>query len=177
DQRPPARPDRQHVEPDAAARLHREAHVLHHGELREEVGELEGATEPQARAARRAQAGDVAPAEAHDAGAGAQLAGDQVEEGGLAGAVGTDDRGERARMEGTADLVDRDVTAEADRQADGFERRRHCFPGRSARDQRLYRIGTLISSGLISSTSSGMVQALAGSPLTLEGDIAVMARL
>src|SRR5690606_15197825 len=91
-----------------------------------------------------------------------------VEVGGLAGAVGTDDRGQRARMEGTADPVDRDVAAEADRQADGFERRRHCFPGRRARDQRLFWIGTLISSALISRTSSGTAQALAGSTLILK---------
>src|SRR5690606_1566416 len=136
---------------------------------REEVGELEGAAQPQARAARRAQAGDVAPAEAHDAGAGAQLAGDQVEVGGLAGAVGTDDRGERARMEGTAHLVDRHVAAEADREAHRLERRRrHERPRAPGVAQRLFWIGTSISSALISRTSSGTAQAFSGSTLILK---------
>ena len=47
-------------EADAGARLHGEADVLQHGEIGEQVGELERPAEPAPRAQRRRQAGDVA---------------------------------------------------------------------------------------------------------------------
>ena len=55
----------------------------------------------------------------HRALAGRQLAGDQVEVGGLAGAVGADDGRQRARLEAARHAVDRHVAAEADRSDPG----------------------------------------------------------
>ena len=78
---------------------------------------------------RRAQAGDVHAVEQHVAGAGRQLAGDEIEIGGLAGAVGPDDGGERAGLERGAHGVDGDVAAEADGEAARFQNRvRHAPP-------------------------------------------------
>src|SRR5207249_9005055 len=59
------------------------------------------------------------------AGGGTQLSGDQVEIGGLAGAVRADDRRQFAGPKAAADSVDRDVAAEADGQIAGFERDGH----------------------------------------------------
>ena len=64
-----------------------------------QIGELEGAAQPRARARRRAAARRASsPVERHRARARRELAGDQVEVGGLAGAVGADDRGQRAGL-------------------------------------------------------------------------------
>ena len=97
-----------------------------------------------------------------------QLAGDQVEVRRLAGAVRADDRRQRAGLEArtrrgrrrrgrrTGSSSSRVSSTAA---AHAPERQRAC------RRQRLLRIGTFISSGLISRTSSGTPQANAGSAL------------
>src|SRR6185295_7067170 len=154
-------PRRQQVLAGAGARLHREAHVLQHAQAREQVGELEGAADAAPGALRGGEARDVFAEEGDAAGRRRQLPGDEVEVGGLAGAVRPDDRGQRARLESTADAIHRDVTAEADGQVAGFEDRIYCFT----------RIGTFISSGLISRTSSGIAQATFGSTLILKWNI------
>ena len=69
---------------------------------------------PSLARAAGAEPRDVGAVEQHAARAGRQLARDQVEVGGLAGAVGADDRRQRAGVEGRADVIDRDVAAEAD---------------------------------------------------------------
>src|SRR6185295_15469127 len=84
---------------------------------------------------------------------------------GLAGAVRADDRGQRARLEGAADAVHRDMATETDGQVAGFEDGLYC----------LTRIGTFISSGLISRISSWIAQATFGSTLILKWYIDCMA--
>src|SRR5207248_5593791 len=68
---------------------------------------------------------EVASIERDGARAGFQLAGDQVEVGGLARAVRPHDGGQRPRLEAAGDGVDRDVAAEADGQVPGDEEA-HC---------------------------------------------------
>ncbi len=65
--------------------------------------------------------GDVGAVEVDAAVGGAQLSGDQIEIGGLAGAVGADDGRQLARPKRAADTVDRDVAAEANGEIAGFE--------------------------------------------------------
>src|SRR5690606_26848908 len=67
-------------------------HVLPHTQLREDIGDLEGARDPQAADPMRRQPGDVLALERHAAIAGTAPAGEQVVESGLAGAVGPDQR-------------------------------------------------------------------------------------
>src|SRR5262249_54992950 len=90
---------------------------------------------------------------------------DEIEVGGLAGAVWTDDRRECSRLERAAHAVHRDMTTEADGQVAGFEDRAYCCPCDS---QFFTLIGTFISSGLISRTNSGIAQATFGSTLILK---------
>ncbi|MGY2931557.1 hypothetical protein ACVWZ6_001159 [Bradyrhizobium sp. GM6.1] len=74
--------------------------------------------------------GDVGAVEQNAAARCAELAGDQVEISGLAGAVRADDRGEFARAEAASDAVDRDMAAEADGEVAGFEGQRHGGSGK-----------------------------------------------
>ena len=80
-----------------AFRLHREADVLADREIGKQVGDLERAADAAAGALGGAEAGDVLAVEMHRARRRRQLAGHQVEVGGLAGAVRADDGGERSR--------------------------------------------------------------------------------
>ena len=125
DQRVMVRPDRPQVQPHAAPRLDRQPHVLEHAQVREQVGQLERAAQAAPRALGRRERGDLVAADEHLPGAGLELTGDQVEVGGLAGAVGPDDRGQRAGLERARHGVDGDVAAEPDRQLPRFERRGH----------------------------------------------------
>src|SRR5215831_1593744 len=70
--------------------------VLVHGELGEDVRALEGAAHAQAAEIVRRDARDLAIVEAHAARVGTQMPRDQVEERGLARAVGADDGADRA---------------------------------------------------------------------------------
>ena len=150
----------------AGARLHGEAHVLEHGEVGEQIGELERAADAARRARAAPQPRDVLAVEQHRAGGRRQLARDQVEVGGLAGAVRADDRGERARRGRRSSRAStatwppkRIVRSRVSRT--GWLRHRRCaaMPGCGcarvpAAAQRLLRIGTGISSAGISRTSS-----------------------
>ena len=173
-------PHREQAEALVALRLHREANVLEHAQVREQLRQLERAAEAAVGARRHRLAGDVGAVQPDRAGAGAQLARDQVEVGRLAGAVRADDRGQRAGREGARDAVDGDVAAEADREVACLEHlSRHPERSEGSRPsriailrlrlrttdpgQRLFLIGMFISSGLISRTSSGTPQANAGS--------------
>src|SRR3954462_6261230 len=82
------------------------------------------------RNAVRARAGDVAAVEENPAGARRKLAGEQVEERGLAGAVRADDRMQRALLDAQAQRVDRGEGAEGLRQLARFEKRHFIFPNR-----------------------------------------------
>src|ERR1700730_10264815 len=106
----------------AGGRLHREPEVFFDAEVREQIGELEGAAEPGAGAQWHGELCDIGAAEQDVAFGRAQLSGDQVGIGGLAGAVGADNGGQFARTKRATDAVDRDVAAEANGQVAGFER-------------------------------------------------------
>ena len=80
--------------------------VLEYGELRKDVGSLKRASDAHAADAVRRRAGDVAAVEQHLAAIGAQMAGDQVEKGRLAGAVRPDHCGDLAGRDGEADPAD-----------------------------------------------------------------------
>jgi len=121
DQIGPRHPWPQHVVMHAAGRLHGEPDVLLHAQIGEQIGELKGAAETGAGAQRRGKLRDIGAVEQDTAAGGAQLSGDQIEIGGLAGAVGTDDRGQLTRPKGATDVVDRNMSAEANGQIAGFE--------------------------------------------------------
>ena len=72
--------------------IERHLHVLGDRHGHERLGDLEGAAEAQAPDAARRQAGNVLVGEPDTAAVGRELAADHVEDGGLAGAVGADDR-------------------------------------------------------------------------------------
>ena len=80
--------------------------VLAHGEGGELVGDLEGAQEALVEERVRAEAGDLLAVEPDPAGGGREEAGDDVEEGGLAGAVRADQAGDRALGDRDRDPVD-----------------------------------------------------------------------
>src|SRR5436190_10906659 len=119
----PAVPARKDVGAAASVGLHGEAHVLVHGEVGEEIGELEGAADAELGPPRRSELRRLDAVDQHGAGAGGQLSRDQVEVGGLARTVGADDGRQRARMESGAHAVDGDVAAEADGEIARFQDR------------------------------------------------------
>jgi len=116
-----AGPAREDLGTTRRPRLDGEADVLVGGEIGEERGDLEGPADAARRASRGAELRDVVAVEQDAARGRRDLAGHQVEIGGLAGAVGADDGGQFAGSEGGGDAVDRDVAAEADRQVVGLE--------------------------------------------------------
>ena len=74
----------------ARAGLAGQLQVVAHGQLGEHARDLEGATEPEVHAPVRRQARHVVAAEGDAAAAGLHLAGEHLEQRGLAGAVGAD---------------------------------------------------------------------------------------
>ena len=108
------RPREAHRRPHA--RLRGEAAVLEHRERHEHVGLLVAAADAEARDRVRRQPGDVAVEEPHRALRGREIAGEQVDERRLAGAVGTDHRVHLAVAAGDRDAIDRRKAAEAPRQ-------------------------------------------------------------
>ena len=121
DQIAPGVPDREHRPAGARTALHREPDVFQGGELRKQIGELEGAPQSPVVRAEADRPPDVVPIDEDRSGAGLHLSGNQVEIGRLAGAVRADDRRERARLEPARDIIDRDMAAEANRQPACFE--------------------------------------------------------
>ena len=91
--------------------LHRDPHVLEHGEVREDVGDLVGLRDAEARGLVLGQPRDLSAVEPDAAGARRRLAGDQAEERGLAGAVGADDRPQLAALDADVDAGHRDQAA------------------------------------------------------------------
>jgi hypothetical protein len=125
-------PQAQEVEADARPALHRDPHVLVHAEIGKQIGQLEGAADAAAPARRDGLASDVLVVPQHLPGGRLQLAGHEVKVGGLAGAVGADDGGERAGLEGATHRVDGDVAAEVDGEIARFQDR-HRQPSGSGR--------------------------------------------
>ena len=81
--------------------------VLVHRHAREHLEALEGAPDPEAGAPVRLEAGDVAPVELHHPLGHLDEAREAVEQRGLAGAVGADERGDAGRGNLQRDAVDR----------------------------------------------------------------------
>ena len=79
--------------------------VLQHGEGGEQADVLEGAGDAGGQDLVRRQAEQLAALEADGAAGGGHEAGDDVEEGGLAGAVGADDGDDAAVGDGDVDLL------------------------------------------------------------------------
>ena len=102
----PPRPALRSTTPDA------DHHVLEHGERGVELRDLERAADAEARDVARRERGDVAPLEVDAAAVGLQVAGDHVDEGGLAGAVGADQADHGVPLDGGVDVARRRHRAE-----------------------------------------------------------------
>ena len=98
--------------------------VLAHREVREQVVALEAAGEAEACPPVGRGAGDVHPGQMHRAGAGHDLAGDDVEQGGLAGSVRADEPVALAGCELESDRIGHDERAERVGDRLGVEDRR-----------------------------------------------------
>ena len=133
-------------------RLQPDADILPRRQLRKHVGDLERFRHAHMGEAVLRQPGDVAALEFDATAGGRKRAGQQIEIGALAGAVGTDDRGDRALGEFGRDVVQRDEFAEHLADAPGAQDHRlrsrsrrvvmacparsacpRCRPGRTAR--------------------------------------------
>jgi hypothetical protein len=91
--------------PAAGALEDRQHRRLEHGEIREELADLECAREAELHAAMLAKRGHALVADVHIAAAGRQRAREQVDERGLAGAVGADERMARALRQREGDAA------------------------------------------------------------------------
>ena len=100
------------ITPDLRAAVAAQRHVLQHRHLGNHLHVLEGARDAQPRDGARALAADGLAAPVHRAARQRQHAGDQVEERGLAGAVGADQRDDVAAVQVEADVVDGHQPAE-----------------------------------------------------------------
>src|SRR5262249_29949786 len=112
-----------------------ELETLPHGVLQEELGQLKGAAEPHAHDAARRLAGDLLAGEVDAPALRPQKSGDDIDEGGLAGAVRPDDGEPLALLERKVDVVGDHHAAEAQRQLLGPDELHQPFSetGRSAR--------------------------------------------
>ena len=107
--------------PGVPPRLGGDAHVLEHGRAGQDIGDLVRARHALPGDAIRGQPGDVLPVE-HDAPARRpEHAGQAVEEGGLAGAVGADDGADLALLHGHRHVVERGEATEPHRETLGAE--------------------------------------------------------
>ena len=100
--------------PPLDRRLQAHLHVLAGGQRAEQLEPLERAGQPEPGPAVGLHGGDVGVEEVDRAAVGGLQAADHVEQGGLAGAVGPDQPGDRARLHGQADVVESDDPAEPD---------------------------------------------------------------
>ncbi len=113
-------------------RLHRQHDVLQGGEFAENLADLVGAAQAQEGAGGHAQARDVAAVEMDAAFVGMQFTGELRDQGGLAGAVGTDDGVDFAGRDLEVDVVGGRQPAEAlDQFVDGEQRAHWLRPPRA----------------------------------------------
>ncbi len=110
-----------HDELRRAQTLDTEDHVVEHGQLRKQAGDLEGARHAERGAAVARPIGDVLAEQQHFAGGHGKDAGDEVEQRGLARAVGADDRFAVTRHHAQADVARGLQAAEALRQGSELE--------------------------------------------------------
>src|SRR5208282_3091708 len=89
-----------------------DAYVLEHGQFGEDFGDLEGARHAERDALGHRESGHVLAVEHDRAGSRREKSRDQIEEGGLAGAVRADDRPQLALFHLERDLAHRDQAAE-----------------------------------------------------------------
>ena len=90
----------------ALAREDRQRHIVEGGEIVEHVDELEAARDAGLDAFGHGENGDVLTLEDDLAASGLKLRADDIDERGLAGAVGSDERDELALLDGEVDVVD-----------------------------------------------------------------------
>ena len=102
--------------------------VLEHGHARERLGDLERAADARAAALVPGEVGDVLAVEDHLAGVGMHGAGDEVEPGGLARPVGTDDTERLTFIDADAQIVDHQDPSERLSKALGFKSYRQVDP-------------------------------------------------
>ena len=119
-----AAPDERGERPVAQVEVSAEHQVVDQGEVREQLDALEGAGHAERRDVVRSHADDLLAGEANAALLRPVDAGQDVEDGRLAGAVGTDDREQLARLDGERDTVDRDHAGEPQRHVADIEDRR-----------------------------------------------------
>ena len=100
-------------EPVALGDAEGDHQVVEHALRQENLRHLEGAAEPEAGDLAHRTASDVAAQELDPAVGRRQVAGDHVDEGGLAGAVGADHADGLALLDSHVDVVGRDDGAEA----------------------------------------------------------------
>src|SRR5439155_11756708 len=130
--------------------LEEDEKVLERAEAREDAHLLERAPDPQARHAMWRGVGQVAAAEQHATAVGRKVAGDAVEERGLARAVRADEAHQLARLDDEIDLIDgRDAEEALDEAADLQQRHQRAGRAPVARRSRLS-----IPSGERTTTSS-----------------------
>jgi hypothetical protein len=101
----------------AGMRLHGKRNIIEHSEIRKQRGDLERPRQPQPTPTVDARPRDVAPAEPDAAGLRQDLARHEPDQGGLAGAVRSDDGVKLAGRKIEIDAVGRDHTAETPGQS------------------------------------------------------------
>ena len=102
--------------------------VLEHGHARERLGDLERAADARAAPLVPGHVSDVLAVEDHLAGIGVHSPGDEVEPGGLARPVGTDDTERFAFVDADAEIVDHQDPSERLSKALGFKSYRQVDP-------------------------------------------------
>src|SRR5216683_3864285 len=112
-------------QPRADPRVHAHEDVLHRRHVAKEADVLEGAADAEGGDLIGPEAQERSPPEAHRSLFGHIEAGEDVEERGLARAVGPDDGGDAAFLEDEVDLVQRDQPAESLGDAARLEERCH----------------------------------------------------
>ena len=117
----------QHVLPPAgvAVAVAADEQVLQHGGVLEQLDVLEGAGDAEAGDLVGREMGDLLALEGDEARSRPVQAADEVEDGGLAGAVGADQREHLVRPHLEGDVVDGLEAAELHRQVVGCQERRH----------------------------------------------------
>ena len=102
-------------QPITRRNLDGDAQIFPHRQLGKDLGDLKGTRDPAPDAPRRQQIRDVLLVEQDAAGGRGQKSADQIEEGRLARAIGSDDRPQLAVLDGHRHVADGDQAAEVAR--------------------------------------------------------------